>query len=166
MSTWRSVGSALHRPGSAAGRDPARASQEPRFAQGAAPLSNLFEHDLPRLSVDIDLAWLPVHDYAEDAKLIAALGQLADAMRARPLQLQVQASAGEGGAVTGWWPVAARACAIETTPVMRGTVHPVRSHGRAPEGRGGVRLRRSAGTGFRRPVCRKAGGGIVAAASA
>lgn len=35
-----------------------------------------------------DLAWLPVHDYAEDAKLIAeALRRLADAMRARPLQL-------------------------------------------------------------------------------
>jgi hypothetical protein len=41
---------------------------------------DLFEHDLPRLSVDIDLAWLPVHDYAEDARLIAeALERLADA---------------------------------------------------------------------------------------
>ena len=28
---------------------------------------NLFEHDPPRLSVDIDLACLPVNDYAEDA---------------------------------------------------------------------------------------------------
>jgi hypothetical protein len=79
--------------------------------------------------VDIDLAWLPVHDYAEDARLIAeALGRLADVLRARPLQLQVQTSAGEGaGTVTRL--VASRGRArvqIETTPVMRGTVHPVR----------------------------------------
>jgi len=87
---------------------------------------NLFEHDLPRLSVDIDLAWLPVHDYVEDARLIAeALEWLADLLRARPLQLQVQLSAGEGASVTRL--VASRGRArvqIETTPVMRGTVHP------------------------------------------
>ncbi len=104
-------------------------AQEPRFALKGGTAINLFEHDLPRLSVDIDLAWLPVHDYAEDAKLIAeALGRLADVLRARPLQLQVQTSAGEGGAVTRL--VASRGRArvqIETTPVMRGTVHPVRS---------------------------------------
>ncbi|WP_298186362.1 nucleotidyl transferase AbiEii/AbiGii toxin family protein [Acidiferrobacter sp.] len=101
---------------------------EPRFALKGGTAINLFEHDLPRLSVDIDLAWLPVHDYAEDARLIAeALGRLADLLRARPLQLQVQTSAGEGGAVTRL--VASRSRArvqIETTPVMRGTVHPVR----------------------------------------
>ncbi len=103
--------------------------QEPSFALKGGTAINLFEHDLPRLSVDIDLAWLPVHDYAEDAKLIAeALGRLADRLRARPLQLQVQLSAGEGAGVTRL--VASRGRArvqIETTPVMRGTVHPVRN---------------------------------------
>ncbi|HET7837437.1 MAG TPA: nucleotidyl transferase AbiEii/AbiGii toxin family protein [Variovorax sp.] len=104
-------------------------ASEPDFALKGGTAINLFEHDLPRLSVDIDLAWLPVHDYAEDAKLIAeALGRLADTLRARPLRLQVHASAGEGGVVTRL--VASRSRArvqIETTPVMRGTVHPVRS---------------------------------------
>ncbi|RKJ99447.1 nucleotidyl transferase AbiEii/AbiGii toxin family protein [Alicycliphilus denitrificans] len=105
-------------------------AQEPRFALKGGTAINLFEHGLPRLSVDIDLAWLPVHDYAEDARLIAgALARLADALRARPLQLQVQTSAGEGaGTVTRL--VASRGRArvqIETTPVMRGTVHPVRN---------------------------------------
>ena len=104
-------------------------AQEPRFALKGGTAINLFEHDLPRLSVDIDLAWLPVHDYAEDAKLIAeALGRLADVLRARPLQLQVQLSAGEGARVTRL--VASRGRArvqIETTPVMRGVVHPVRN---------------------------------------
>ena len=53
-------------------------AQEPRFALKGGTAINLFEHDLPRLSVDIDLAWLSVHDYAEDAKRIAeALGRLA-----------------------------------------------------------------------------------------
>ena len=102
-------------------------AQEPRFALKGGTAINLFEHDLPRLSVDIDLAWLPVHDYAEDARLIAeALGRLADVLRARPLQLQL--SAGEGAGVTRL--VASRGRArvqIETTPVMRGTVHPARN---------------------------------------
>lgn len=38
-------------------------AQEPRFALKGGTAINLFEHDLPRLSVDIDLAWLPVNDY-------------------------------------------------------------------------------------------------------
>lgn len=103
-------------------------AQEPRFALKGGTAINLFEHDLPRLSVDIDLAWLPVHDYAEDARLIAeSLERLADVLRGRPLQLQVQLSAGEGAGITRL--VASRGRSrvqIETTPVMRGTVHPVR----------------------------------------
>ncbi|WP_255363972.1 nucleotidyl transferase AbiEii/AbiGii toxin family protein [Dyella sp. 333MFSha] len=60
-------------------------AQEPRFALKGGTAINLFEHDLPRLSVDIDLAWLPVHDYAEDAKLIdEALVRLADASHRAP----------------------------------------------------------------------------------
>ena len=104
-------------------------AQEPCFALKGGTAINLFEHDLPRLSVDIDLAWLPAHDYAEDAKRIAeALGRMANALRARPLQLQVQTSASEAGTITRL--VASRGRArvqLETTPVMRGTVHPVRS---------------------------------------
>lgn len=53
---------------------------------------------------------------------------MADRPCARPLQLQVQLSGGEGASVTRL--VASRARArvqIETTPVMRGAVHPVRT---------------------------------------
>ncbi len=105
-------------------------AQEPRFALKGGTAINLFEHDLPRLSVDIDLAWLPVHDYAEDARLIEdALVRLGDVLRARPLQLQVQTSAAEGaGTVTRLVVSRGRArVQIETTPVMRGSVYPVRS---------------------------------------
>lgn len=103
-------------------------ASEPRFALKGGTAINLFEHDLPRLSVDIDLTWLPVHSYAEDAKLIAeAFGRLADSFRAPPLKLQVQASWGEDGTITRLVVSRGRArVQIETTPVMRGSVHPVR----------------------------------------
>ena len=104
-------------------------AQEPGFALKGGTAINLFEHDLPRLSVDIDLTWLPVHDYDHDVQQIeAALGRLAESLRAAPLRLQVQTSAAEGTrAVTRL--IASRGRArvqIETTPVMRGAVHPVR----------------------------------------
>lgn len=104
-------------------------AQEPRFALKGGTAINLFEHDLPRLSVDIDLTWLPANDYATDVKSIAeALERLAAMMRARPMQLQVQTSRGEGGALTRLVVSRGRTrVQIETTPVMRGTVHPVRT---------------------------------------
>lgn len=72
-------------------------AQEPGFALKGGTAINLFEHDLPRLSVDIDLTWLPVQDYAHDVQQIeAALGRLAESLRGAPLRLQVQTSAAEG----------------------------------------------------------------------
>lgn len=104
-------------------------AREPRFALKGGTAINLFEQDLPRLSVDIDLTWLPVNRFAEDSVSITeALEGLADLLRARPLQLQVQASVKQQGqGVTRLVVSRGRArVQIETTPVMRGTVHPVR----------------------------------------
>jgi len=102
---------------------------EPRFALKGGTAINLFERDLPRLSVDIDLTWLPCGEFAEDSSLIAeGLSALADALRAAPLHLQVQASAAQGAQVNRI--IASRGRArvqIETSPVMRGVVHPVRT---------------------------------------
>ena len=68
-------------------------AQEPHFALKGGTAINLFEHDLPRLSVHIDLAWLPVHDYAEDAKLIAeALGKSMNWRQQRHTQLAAAAT--------------------------------------------------------------------------
>ncbi len=102
---------------------------EQRFALKGGTAINLFEHDLPRLSVDIDLTWLPVRNFDTDAQEIAeALAGLAARLSAAPLRLQVRASAAEGArSVTRL--IASRGRAqvqIETTPVMRGTVHPIR----------------------------------------
>ena len=46
---------------------------EPRFALKGGTAINLFEHDLPRLSVDIDLTWLPMQDFDTDATQIHCL---------------------------------------------------------------------------------------------
>ncbi|MCE7032971.1 nucleotidyl transferase AbiEii/AbiGii toxin family protein [Lysobacter sp. GX 14042] len=106
-------------------------AQEPRFALKGGTAINLFEHDLPRLSVDFDLVWLPVGAFAEDAARIAsALERLAGLLRNRPLGLQVQTSAGGGAQAVMSRLIASRGRArvqIETTPVMRGAAHPVRA---------------------------------------
>lgn len=105
-------------------------STEPRFALKGGTAINLFEHDLPRLSVDIDVTWLPVQEFTEDARQITtALEQLATVLRSRPYQLQVQTSAPDGAQTINRL-VVSRGRAriqIETTPVMRGIVHPVRT---------------------------------------
>jgi hypothetical protein len=104
-------------------------AKETRFALKGGTAINLFEHDLPRLSVDIDLTWLPVQDFAQDVTQISdALRQLAQLLSAPPLKLQVQTSASEKGGFINRL-IASRGrtrVQIETTPVMRGTVHPVR----------------------------------------
>jgi hypothetical protein len=104
-------------------------AEEKRFALKGGTAINLFEQDLPRLSVDIDLTWLPVGDFASDARDISdALEAIGEQLRTGPLQLQVQSS---GTHETGTHRlIANRGLArvkIETTPVMRGTVHPVRT---------------------------------------
>lgn len=105
-------------------------ARAPRFALKGGTAINLFEHDLPRLSVDVDLTWLPVGEFADDRRAITeALDGLAIALRAPPLRLHVATSAAAGAeGVTRL--IASRPGArvqIETTPVMRGTVHPVRT---------------------------------------
>ncbi|MCZ4323225.1 nucleotidyl transferase AbiEii/AbiGii toxin family protein [Pseudomonas anguilliseptica] len=104
-------------------------AKETRFALKGGTAINLFEHDLPRLSVDIDLTWLPMQDFAQDVTQISdALRQLAQLLSAPPLKLQVQTSASEKGGFINRL-IASRGrtrVQIETTPVMRGTVHPVR----------------------------------------
>lgn len=104
-------------------------AREPRFALKGGTAINLFEQDLPRLSVDIDLTWSPVNGFAKDCALMTeALKAMAETLRARPLRLQVQVAAKEAArSVTRLVVSRGRArVQIETTPVMRGTVHPVR----------------------------------------
>ena len=104
-------------------------AEEKRFALKGGTAINLFEHDLPRLSVDIDLTWLPVGDFASDTREIsAALEKIGETLRSAPLRLQVQTSGIEATGIHRL--IASRDRArvqIETTLVMRGTVDPVRT---------------------------------------
>lgn len=50
-------------------------AKEVRSALKGGTAINLFEHDLPRLSVDIDLTWLPTQDFALDASQISGAVQ-------------------------------------------------------------------------------------------
>ena len=68
-------------------------AKEKRFALKGGTAINLYEHDLPRLSIDIDLTWLPLGDFAQDAQDIsAALEAIGDQLRTGPLRLQLQTS--------------------------------------------------------------------------
>ena len=104
-------------------------AEEKRFALKGGTAINLFEQDLPRLSVDIDLTWLPVDEFAKDAQAISsALEAIGERLRSGPLRLQVQTSGTEAVGIHRL--IASRnrsRVQIETTPVMRGTVHPVRT---------------------------------------
>ena len=86
---------------------------------------NLFHRDMPRLSVDIDLIWLPIEERAEALRNIdAALQQIRVDLEAELPGARVQVAQSEdekrlvlqrGGAQIK----------IETASVMRGVVHPV-----------------------------------------
>lgn len=68
-------------------------AEEKRFALKGGTAINLFELDMPRLSVDIDLTWLPVGDFAEDlGEITDALEHLGTKLRSGPLRLKVQSS--------------------------------------------------------------------------
>lgn len=102
---------------------------ETRFALKGGTAINLFEHDLPRLSVDIDLTWIPVGEFANDARdMAAALEGIGACLAAPPLRLTVRPSSANGAPGINRLIVGrgASRIQIETTPVMRGTVHPVR----------------------------------------
>lgn len=102
---------------------------ESRFALKGGTAINLFEHDLPRLSVDIDATWLPFTDFANDTREISsALENIGTTLRSGPLRLKIQTSGTETTGIHRLIASRNRAYVqIETTPVMRGTVHPIRT---------------------------------------
>lgn len=100
-------------------------AKEEIFALKGGTAINLFYRDLPRLSVDIDLTYLPVKDRAESlAEINDAMDRIASAIQSGIPGAKAQRIAGGGGGAT-------RALArlgpaeikIETSPVTRGVVH-------------------------------------------
>lgn len=98
-------------------------AEEKCFALKGGTAINLFVRDMPRLSVDIDLAYLPLEPYPESlAKIDAAMGRIGAQVKARIRGSTI--AEGEKGKRTH---LLARADGatneIEVTPVMRGSVY-------------------------------------------
>ena len=94
------------------------------FALKGGTAINLFVRDLPRLSVDIDLVYLPIED--REASLIGirtALSSIAQKIRKAIPDSIVTDSANAGGTLILVRQRNAQ-IKIEVTPVLRGTVHP------------------------------------------
>lgn len=104
---------------------PAVAAEEAFALKGGSAI-NLFYRDMPRLSVDIDLAYVPIEDRAASLRNIdAALDRIMDSFGRGNRDVHLQRIAGGGNLETRI--LAARGAArvkIETSPVMRGTVLP------------------------------------------
>lgn len=76
-------------------------ARETAFALKGGTAINLFYRDLPRVSVDLDLAWLPITDRPSSLQDIDdALHRIAAAITTRYPRLEARRTAGGGGADT------------------------------------------------------------------
>ncbi len=101
-------------------------AEEECFALKGGTAINLFIRDVPRLSVDIDLAYLPVEDRPTSLVAIeAALKRIRQRLLAGLPQSQVQVTRTGEGTVTGLLVAQGGVqVKIEVTPVIRGSVYP------------------------------------------
>ena len=101
-------------------------AKETAFALKGGTAINLFEHDLPRLSVDIDLTYLPVEDRTTSlAAIDAAMLRIAERIEAGIPGAKINPSRSADEKIVTKLIVRARGVQIkiEITPVLRGTVY-------------------------------------------
>ncbi len=103
----------------------------PVFALKGGTALNLFLRNLPRLSVDIDLAYEPMHDRSQSLKAIHNhLLEIAQTLETRGLRVQQNNSK----QITRLTVSNNHAqIKIEISPVLRGTVHPTVTHPVTPK---------------------------------
>ena len=103
-------------------------AEEDVFALKGGTAINLFYRDMPRLSVDIDLAYLPVEDHRTSLMNIdQALERTVTAITTRNSRIQAHRIAGGGNHDTRIMVNDGQAqIKLETSPVIRGAVHPPR----------------------------------------
>ena len=104
-------------------------ADETVFALKGGAAINLFYRDMPRLSVDIDLTYLPVVDRQASLKDIDdVLNRMVAAIARRNPRVQVRRAAGGGNADTRIMVSDGQArIKVETSPVTRGAVYPART---------------------------------------
>lgn len=99
-------------------------AEDPVFALKGGTAINLFHRDMPRLSVDADLVYLPLQDRQETlAGIDAALQRLAQRVERSVSGARIHA-AGRHDEARLEIRQGYAAIKVETSPVMRGTVHP------------------------------------------
>ncbi|CEJ88044.1 MULTISPECIES: nucleotidyl transferase AbiEii/AbiGii toxin family protein [Hyphomicrobiales] len=99
-------------------------AQEDCFALKGGTAINLFVRDLPRLSVDIDLTYLPVQPRDQSLKEIeAALRRIAGRIKAQIAGCQVTEGSAERRVNKLFVQLGAATVKIEVTPVLRGCVY-------------------------------------------
>lgn len=103
-------------------------AEEPCFALKGGTAINLFVREFPRLSVDIDLVYLPADERAVALQRIAeALDRVAErVMRAFPGTRLTKGYEGRSDALRLIVERASATVKIELSPVLRGTVYPPR----------------------------------------
>lgn len=104
-------------------------ADEPHFALKGGTAINLFYRDMPRLSVDIDLTYLPLDDRGTAlANISSAFARLIERARRELHGIDAQRISGGGNGDTRMLLRAAGAeVKIEVSPVLRGTVAPPRT---------------------------------------
>src|SRR6056297_2515867 len=100
-------------------------AKEEVFALKGGTAINLFYRDLPRLSIDIDLTYLPIQGRgASLVEIDAALNRIAAGIERTISGSEVRRTAGGGGRETRVLVRLGNAeIKIETSPVARGVVH-------------------------------------------
>ena len=100
-------------------------ASEPIFALKGGTAINLFYRDPPRLSVDIDLTYLPIKERNESlAEINEAMDRIATAIERGIAGARTQRIKGGGGGATRFLArLNAAEIKIETSPVTRGAVH-------------------------------------------
>jgi predicted nucleotidyltransferase component of viral defense system len=109
-------------------------AEETCFALKGGTAINLFIRDMPRLSVDIDLTYLPVEDRQTSlAAIESALQRIASRLTQTGTATGVVPTRTGEGALTGLLVTNRRVqIKIEVTPVIRGCVYPVETRQVAP----------------------------------
>lgn len=102
-------------------------ADETAFALKGGTAINLFYRDMPRLSVDIDLVYLPIEDRQTSLQNIdTALARIVDQINAKLVGAKAERIAGGGQHETRLLVRQGQAeVKVETSPVLRGTVQPV-----------------------------------------
>lgn len=99
-------------------------AREPAFALKGGTAINLFIRNLPRLSVDIDLMFLPTHDRPEElTEIDAAMRRIAAAVRPEVSGANVTEQVREEAVLRLLVSAEQAQVKIEVSPVLRGVVH-------------------------------------------